>query len=234
MGCLVTPVTIFSSSLEKDVKKIYSREYINQILQTVPHQKATVGVLLLYSKGEKSYLLLGREREDRTSKEAKGFSDLGGTTQKGTFLENALRELKEESAGIFNFFSPSKHNLFLEKSTVILTTNPETNRTIIYLIYPLEPQGFKSSHTLDQARKELQKDPSTPSFYLEKDLYLWVNLEDLCYFSLHKKENQNSLMVRTLDGPSQRIHLRSFFIKDFLKDRTFQKICTSKLKNSPQ
>lgn len=199
----------------------------NFILQTSPSGKATIGILLLYQRNGENYVLLGREREDAAPGKAGTFSDLGGKTQKGTFLENALRELKEESAGVFNFFSPSHQKRILEKSLVISKNNPQSGRKIVYLLYPLEPENFKSSATLDSARKRLQKDPTTPPSYLEKDLYVWVDLKDLCAFSVHNRTTQEeSPIVHTLEGQVRRITLRPFFIKDFLKHPSFKKMCS--------
>ena len=223
------PLTVFSSFHGKNPEKIsHTENRFNQILQTVPKAEATIGVLLLYKKNRKEYLLLAREREDGPGEKAGTFSDLGGKTQRGTFLENALRELKEESAGLFNFSSVSNQKNILEKSIIILKINPQTKRKIVYLIYPIKPQDFKSCSALNNARERLKQDIKTPSSYLEKDLYLWVDLEDLCDFSLGKLKAQDSLLVHTLEGTSKVIRLRSFFIKDFLRNKTFQKICTSK------
>lgn len=229
IGCLTfCLVVIFPSFLEGDTQKVAStKTATNKILQTVPLEKATVGVLLLYSEKEKSYILLGRERIDGNSEKAGTFSDLGGSTQKGTFLENALRELKEESANLFDFFSVSKQKRILEKSIVLQKINPQTKREIVYLIYPIKQQDFKSSKALDQAREHLEKDPNTASSYLEKDMYLWIDLKDLCRISFQNKEIKSPVLVHTLENHPEVIRLRPFFVIDCLHHPDFQKICKS-------
>ncbi len=141
---------IFSSAVGEIQEKANTLSYV---LHTIPQEKATVGILLLYTFRGHPYVLLARERVDGPSEKAGTFSDLGGSTQRGTFLDNIVRELKEESAGVFNFSSALQQRRLIQKSIMLEKNNPQTRRKIIYLIYPLEPTEFKSANLLNRTRE---------------------------------------------------------------------------------
>jgi ADP-ribose pyrophosphatase YjhB (NUDIX family) len=72
------------------------------ILLKTPTDKATIGIIPYCIKNNQIYLLLGRERIDGIKKERAGkFSDFGGGVELDgtTLIQNAIRELKEESIG---------------------------------------------------------------------------------------------------------------------------------------
>lgn len=171
--------------------------------------KATVGtVIFRVLKGE-LYVLLGQEAlNPRKPEKAFTYADLGGTGRTGeTFLNELLRELREESIGLVSPPSAS----FVRRSVVLKIDRHD--REIVYCLYLPEPSDIVDERDLnakllsasDKERKE------NPEMY-EKLHYEWIHFGDL-----RKVDDGGNAFVRVIDGRQGLIKIRAYFIKDFLK-----------------
>jgi hypothetical protein len=186
--------------------------YNKQLLEQIPSTKATVGVVLVYSKNDELYALLARERIDGDNAEKRGkYSDLGGGVKlDGTsYLDNMLRELSEESMNLVN---PNKQN-FLKKCSLIYKKNGD--RTIAYCLYLMNDEEYISSGKLN---KERVNNKNLSFEAKEKDLFIWVNLK-----SLLKNKNSPSVRVRDIEGKWHSLTLRKYFMDDFLSNPMLDK-----------
>jgi len=182
------------------------------ILSKVPSDKATVGVIPYYLKDNQVYILLGRERIDGGKKEKSGkFSDFGGSVElDGTSLaHNAIRELKEETMGKIAL---NERDLY-EKGNILYKVSSK-NRDIIYIFYPMSEQEYEMTRNLTSlwpalcANKKGSED-------CEKDQFTWFNVQDIA---------SQSKKVRDIDGNSNIVHLREFFVQDCLEHTDFSKM----------
>jgi hypothetical protein len=182
------------------------------ILSKVPSDKATVGVIPYYIKDHQVYILLGRERIDGDKKERAGkFSDFGGSVElDGTsFAHNAIRELKEETMG-----QVSINEKELYENGSILCKVSSKNRDIIYVFYPMSEQEYKKTRSLSSLWPALcshKKD----SEECEKDQFTWFNVQDI---------TNKSKQVRDIDGNSNIVPLREYFVQDCVEHPNFSKI----------
>jgi hypothetical protein len=186
--------------------------YNKQLLEQIPSNKATVGVVLVFSKNNELYALLARERIDGDNAEKRGkYSDLGGGVKlDGTsYLDNMLRELSEESMNLVN---PNKQN-FLKKCSLIYKKNGD--RTIAYCLYLMNDEEYISSGKLN---KERVNNKNLSFEAKEKDLFIWVNLK-----SLLKNKNSPSVRVRDIEGKWHSLTLRKYFMDDFLSNPMLDK-----------
>jgi hypothetical protein len=187
-------------------------DYNKQLLEQIPSNKATVGVVLVHSKNNELYVLLARERIDSDNTEKRGkYSDLGGSVKlNGTsYLDNMLRELSEES---MDLIKPNKQN-FLKKCTLIYKKNGD--RTIAYCMYLMNDEEFVSSEKLNKKRRT---NKTLPSEAKEKDLFLWISLK-----SLLKNKNSTPIRIRDIEGKWHSITLRKYFMDDFLSNPMLDK-----------
>lgn len=171
-------------------------------LLEVPVAKATIGVVPYYIHNKQVYVLLGRENINGIKGAAPGtFCDFGGSVllDGSTFVQNALRELKEESMGQIVLSETE----LLTKSKVLYKEG-KNGRKIYYLFYPFSEQEYARTLGFNKLRTEL-KQQDTPAAYLEKDQFYWFELQDI----LAQKSQ-----VHDIDGNTHGIQLRDFFVKD--------------------
>lgn len=181
------------------------------ILSKVPSDKVTVGIIPYYLKDNQVYILLGRERIDGGKEKSGKFSDFGGSVElNGTNLaHNAIRELKEETMGQIAL---NERDLY--ESGRILYKASSKNRDIIYIFYPMSEQEYKKTRRLNSLWPALcshKKD----SVDCEKDQFTWFNVQNIT-----NKKNQ----VRDIDGNSNLVYFRDFFVQDCLEHPDFPKM----------
>lgn len=173
-------------------------------------EKFTVGGLLAYHKNNIPYLLLARERIDHQSSKAGQWSDLGGSGEAdgSTILENLTREIHEESAGFYRFKTEQ-----LKHIPVLYKKSPK-GRNIYYGLITLGTQQYISGTNLTKYRYRKLKNPLTPSTFLEKDLYLWIDLKDLS--RVFQKTKSSFVIVKGITRRFYLSELRPFFVEDLL------------------
>jgi hypothetical protein len=178
-------------------------------LSMIPKDKATVGVIPYYIQNNTVYLLLARERIDGAKKERAGkFSDFGGSVELDgtTFIQNAIRELKEESMGKINI----REDALLKQGNVISKLSAK-KREIYYIFYPMSEAEYKDTKQLNALWPKLCANKPESS-ECEKDQYLWLNAEDI------RKQNQQ---VHDIDGNLHTVTLREFFVQDCISNPDF-------------
>jgi hypothetical protein len=187
---------------------------IKETLKSKPPGKGTVGVIPYIKKGNKTFILLGREDiNDSDKRKAGTYSDLGGTTKADqTYLENMLRKLKEESMGLIT----PKAEYILNQGVFIV--KDIKNRRIIYALIPAADKLYISASTLNNFR--ITKQAILTKAEAEKDEFAWLHLESLLAVIKH---DINKIIVPDIDGKVHEIRLRKFFVEDFLTNPELNK-----------
>jgi hypothetical protein len=187
---------------------------IREILLGKPVGKGTVGVIPYLKKGNKTFILLGREDINGSDKKKAGtYSDLGGSTKNDqTFLDNMLRELKEESMGLI---TPKAEYVLNQGIFIVKDSN---DRRIIYALIPAVDRLYVPAFALNEFRVKKQSTLSPQE--AEKDEFAWLNLEEII---AAVKKDASFVKVSDIDGKIHNITLRNYFVEDFIKNPEFNK-----------
>lgn len=168
-----------------------------------PRYKGTVGLLLYTIYKNDIYILLGRESADADTSKAFQFSEFGGATLKNqTFMENLLREAKEESCGLINMDQQD----ILKNGKIFYVKNKK--RDIFYVL-------VKSDYAFNNEDFLKNRKTNTDRKFLEKDQVQWLLLKDLLAYDSYEKEG---FTVNNIDGHVLRIKIRPFFWNDCLSN----------------
>jgi uncharacterized protein YnzC (UPF0291/DUF896 family) len=191
---------------------------IKQILLSHPEGKGTVGIIPYIKKGSKTYILLGREDIKGADKSKAGkYCDLGGSVKSDqSFLDNMLRELKEQSMGLIT----PKAEYVLNQGIFLL--KDDNNRRIIYALIPAVDKLYIPAFALNEFR--LKKQETLTQAEAEKDHFVWLHLEEIL---AGVKNNHEKIKVSDIDGKTHEIALGKYFIEDFLKSPELNKALIS-------
>jgi ADP-ribose pyrophosphatase YjhB (NUDIX family) len=179
---------------------------LGKLLQT-PTQKATVGTVLCLSVKGTLYVLLAQERG---GKNVGTFSDLGGSASiQETLMNGLLRELKEESMGVFAFSAQD-----IQKNGHLITSQSAEGRKIYYVVYALPPEMYVPAFAFNNLSQLFRGLVGLPACYAEKSNFMWVRLSDL----LNSTPEAPVAWAQTLTQGTQKITLRGYFVRDFIQN----------------
>jgi ADP-ribose pyrophosphatase YjhB (NUDIX family) len=192
----------FSPQTDKDLSW-------RQFLHTKPEGKATVGVVPYTLNSGEVYILLGREDINSDNKKKAGtYADFGGSTNEDqTYLDNMLRELREETMG---FLTPTG-DYILDNSKFV--TKDNNGRKIIYSLMPAGKKYFIEASKITRYRAK-NKNKLTRA-EIEKDEFAWLPLKKLISSA---KNGAYTVNLKDIDGAYKQVRLRKFFAEDFLKN----------------
>jgi hypothetical protein len=187
-----------------------------EILKAKVPSKGTVGMVLVCKENNRLYMLLSRERIGTSKEKAGYFSDFGGKTARknSTVIENMRRELREETVGIIKLHPKEIIN---NGYTVFKFNNL---RPIVYTTFLL-PKCFNTN-----LLEEKIMDKRLPDSYREKDQFLWLNASQLV------KDPQSEMMIKDNHHVVNKIRIKDFFLKDYLKNPEVKKIIKHLQKSS--
>ena len=159
--------------------------------------KASVGVLLYYTNDrQESFTLLGKERADKC--DGATWCELGGSVQVGeSFLEAAIREVEEESGGVYKL----KSSDLLTNGVVYYNAHSQKDgrvREEVYVI--LKVDNYYPVDLLCRVVSQQGKDT-----YREKDDFKWIACNHLCMVA------HNPCTLQDIDGNAHTLTLRKFF-----------------------
>ena len=130
----------------------------------------------------KLYFLFGKENKFEDS--AKGFSDFGGgTDNKESFLETAVREGSEELTGFLGTEKQLKHML-TQHGTYVIDYDSNTHSTYRTHIFPFEYNDALPFY-YNNNQKFLQK-RLNPSIYKKSKLFEKAEIKWMCIDDLHR------------------------------------------------
>ncbi len=193
-----------------------TRQEIYSLLQNKPGGKGTVGAIPYTRKDGEVFILLAREDINGPNKKKAGtYADFGGSTKSNqTFLENMLRELKEETMGLLN---PTPKYL-LDNGRFVVKQN--SKRTIIYSLFPANKgELYIKAEQLNRYRDK--KFRSLSQNELEKDDFAWLPLKKLI---IAAKNGAITMKIKDIDGKLTKVNLRQFFVEDFLKNPMLEQV----------
>lgn len=242
---LILPPALFGHA--QDTTHVYAvAKYTkaNNPLLKMAQEKGTVGIIPYHVENGKTYILLGQELTGGKREASGTFSDLGGSIKPDgqTILQHALREFTEESMGQMRLSEAD-----VLKNGYLLFKKSAKNRPIYYILVKFSDKQYAKTKKFHCATVRL-KASSVPNCYLEKEMFMWMQLDDLlpspvttveptvitadtntpatvvAEQSVNENFDSKRFIVHTPDGKSHCILIRGYFLRDCLHNAELPKL----------